>query len=345
MRGVVGIVLFGVLLGLGVWYLITPRPQNIPQHITPFLNLTASQNITQKTSQNITEARNVTKEKNVTVQNISRWWAGAIAFQDWEFKDIYFLFPNGTITKLPLPAYGGFSVTHNGTIAYTELIDSEGKPTQDFSKAVGSKIVMFSLIENKVVFTISPGRWNYFPLWTPWQDLVFVSTNGTLPARDIYILKKNGTLVRWTKTSWLPLWASNGKYLAFEEKKEEISYIHILDSLFNTVLITEGAEPAWSPDGKFLVCTIGEVEKFATGPESGFLAYAGHIKIIQIENKKEKIIFTRNGHSPAVSLDGKYVIFATYQEHKIFRVNIDGSDLREIAQLPFDVAMLQFVPP
>jgi WD40 repeat protein len=335
MRGVlVGVVLGIVVLGLGVWYygkILTPRPSqniSIPQNITPSQNLTP-QNVAQKPSQNITEARNVTKEKNVTVsnvtvQNISRWWAGAIAFQDWEFKDIYFLFPNGTITKLPLPAYGGFSVTHNGTIAYTELIDSEGKPTQDSSKAVGSKIVVFSLIENKSLFTISPGKWNAFPLWTPWGDLVFASSE-TLPVQGIYILKKNGTLVRWIKTSF-PHWSPDGKYIAFQEGNN----IRIVDSSLNTVLVTEGIKPDWSPDGKFLVCIV-----------SG----GNGIKLIDIENKKEKTIFTGYADSPAVSLDGKYVVFVEYKEHKIFRINIDGSDLKELVSLSFSPNMLQFVPP
>jgi hypothetical protein len=333
MRRIVVMVVVLVLLGAILYQISTQKPSyNIPQNITPSRNLTAPQNVTQKPSQNITEARNLTKEKNitvsnVTVQNISRWWAGAIAFQDSGLQDIYFLFPNGTIIKLPLPAFGGFSATHNGTIAYTELIDSEGKPTQDFSKAVGSKIVVFSLIENKILFTVSPGRWNYLPLWTPWQDIVFVSTNATLSMENtsLYILKKDGTLVRWTRTSLFPYWSPNGKYLAFEEGDN----IHIVDSSFNTILVTEGAKPAWSPDGKFLVCV---------GIKNG-------IKLIDIENKKEKIIFTGYASSPAVSLDGKYVVFVEDKERKILRINIDGSDLRELASLPFWAQMLQFVPP
>jgi len=194
---------------------------------------------------------------------------------------------------------------------------------------------VFSLIENKVLFTVSPGRWNCCPWWTPWQDLVFVSTNATYSwqNKSLYILKKDGSLVKWTKTPTHPNWSPDGKYLAFEEPREKIVYINIVDSSGTTLFVTVGVVPAWSPDGKFLACITAP---FQIG-----------IKLIDIENKEEKMIFTggvdMSVRSLAFSPDGKYVVFSG--NNKIFRINIDGSNLKELAHLPFDAFLLQFVPP
>ena len=177
------------------------------------------------------------------------------------------------------------------------------------------------------------------PAWSPdAKRLAFVS------ARDadweIYTMHADGTNVRRLTTSpgidRNPAWSPDGETIAFESDRAGDFDIFLIsaDGVDERVLLSRSRneyEPTWSPDGKRLACTVGMY---------------GHLRDVMIvevgdgtvEHPKGITYVSKewwpfhNITSIAWSPDGRRIAgaFERRLESGVFRVNVDGTDLRKL---------------
>jgi len=123
-----------------------------------------------------------------------------------------------------------------------------------------------------------------------------------------------------------PQWSPDGRRIAFTAYKGERGAIYITDKNGdNATQITEGFVPRWSPDGTRII--------FFRNSEGQ--ASKGSIWTANADGSEARKVVEDSSLAWATSWgpDGKSVAFACERDHRwvIFRVNLDGANLEQIA--------------
>lgn len=148
---------------------------------------------------------------------------------------------------------------------------------------------------------------------------------------QIMVVNTDGTqrtqLTRIAGSPCAPAWSPDGLKIAFNAGTNKGPSLMVLDLVRSEIhFLALGSLPRWSPDGKKLVFL--RPPEARNGPAS--------IWIINSDGTGEKKIVDSRSLIPSASwgADGVSIIFTDDDHHRsaIFRVNLDGTNLAEIAR-------------
>lgn len=165
----------------------------------------------------------------------------------------------------------------------------------------------------------------------PLFDARIAFTSTRAGSTHIYVASEDGSKVRLLTEGARPAWSPDGKRIAFERASPPTSKIHIVNvDGTGERLLTEGVTASWSPDGASLV--------FATtvGAQDGGI----HVVAADGSGRKRLVSteFQNPGRGdwlgwPAWSPDGKTIAFVHTSYDfgwRIFLMNADGTSLRPL---------------
>jgi len=183
--------------------------------------------------------------------------------------------------------------------------------------------------------------------WSPdGQEIIFTGPLKLEQAgNNIYVVSMRGEVRRLTKLEGIRAdtlsFSPDGKKILFTGTKiEKIGmggyarigkpdiYIMNADGTNVKILVKEGAEPVWSPDGKKIV----------------FTSYCDGLRIaIANADGSNVTIFPVEGHSPCWLPNGKTIVFVKEVRDskgrlvpQIFRIDISGKNLTQITNFSFE---------
>jgi Tol biopolymer transport system component len=169
------------------------------------------------------------------------------------------------------------------------------------------------------------------PAWSPDGQRIAYGTRDGGRLGQIYVINADGSgrrqLTRVKDGALLPDWSPDGEKIAFTSwvaGKSSTIWIISKDG-GNAKSIAEGIGARWSPDGSRLVFLRPRKKR----------RDKGSIWVVNADGTGERKV--RDNDSPTGEVtwspDGNSIAFASQREHKsaIFRVNLDGTDLKAIA--------------
>jgi Tol biopolymer transport system component len=121
-------------------------------------------------------------------------------------------------------------------------------------------------------------------------------------------------------------WSPDGSKIAFNTESSKGAVVAVLDLANSYILaISPGARPQWSPDGKRLVFL--RWPELASGPDSIWIVNADGSGLRKVSDTRALLPSANWG------ADGSSIIFTRDNNHRtaIFRVDLDGNNLQEIA--------------
>lgn len=148
---------------------------------------------------------------------------------------------------------------------------------------------------------------------------------------QIMVVNTDGTqrtqLTKIAGSPCAPAWSPDGLKIAFNAATDKGPAVMVLDLVRSEIhLLVLGSLPRWSPDGTKLVFLRPPVTR--GGPAS--------IWIINSDGTGERKVVDTRSLIPSASwgADGASIVFPDDDHHRsaIFRVNLDGTDVEEIAR-------------
>jgi len=231
-------------------------------------------------------------------------------------------------------------------------IDTKGKIAFSFITFAEEGKIYIGDVENKNIYLLAKDlrifwQWERGDLaWSPdGQEIIFTGPFKLEQAgNNIYVLTMRGEIRRLTKLEGIRAdtlsFSPDGKKILFTgvhiEKIDMQGYTQIgkpdiyimnADGTNVKILVKEGAEPVWSPDGKKIVFT-----SYCDG---------GRIAIANADGSNVTLLV--KGHSPCWLPDGKTIVFVKEVRDskgrlvpQIFRIDISGKNLTQITNFSFE---------
>jgi Tol biopolymer transport system component len=162
---------------------------------------------------------------------------------------------------------------------------------------------------------------NFAPTWSPdGNKIVFYSTCEN-SQRDIYIMNRDGTgrknLSSSSGEDKFPVFSPDGSLIAFTSTRNAKNQIFLMNADgSNQRYIADGCSSSFSPDGNSLWFS------------SSTACEDGNITHVQINGANLATVGTVTGRNPAVSPDGRVVVFQSNDD--LWIVDVDGSNLQQL---------------
>lgn len=197
-------------------------------------------------------------------------------------------------------------------------------------------------------------------VWSPTGErILFVSDRDGV--RDLYLMNPDGSNVqRAFKKAFYryhPTWAPDSRRIAYMRIDSDLStsiiYIGSIGKQIEEPLVN-GLYPAWSPDKRKIVCSIGspmDGRLALVNIHSGEQKYILPLKTLDGQSfpswsaKGDKLAFSWNNNPLPVLAAGEHVPDAWINKLAIYIVNRDGTGLRQIVDEDGPKAMAPVLSP
>jgi TolB protein len=181
--------------------------------------------------------------------------------------------------------------------------------SEDINKSLQ---IFISDLEGKNVIQLTKEGFNVMPNFSPdGKEISFIRRIGDI--FQIFKMNSDGSnqmqLTNHTSSCFAPKWSPNGKFIAFGSKNDGDTEIYVMtsDGKNETQLtnnFVDDDRPEWSPDGN-------EIYYGHSGLNREWNLYK-----INIDNRTIEQVVFEDSSSPAVSPDGKYILYDSKMNKK-----------------------------
>ena len=182
-------------------------------------------------------------------------------------------------------------------------------------------------------------------VWSPTgEKILFVSDRDGI--RDLYLMNADGTNVRRVFKKFIhreyPTWAPDGKRIAYLHINWELPSftIHIATlGKQKEEPLTDGFDPAWSPDGTEIACAVGALSQnrlALINVRTGEQKLPVRVKVMNSQSDPswsaagDKLAFAWNKNPLPPLADGEPFPDAWRDKTTIYIVNRDGTELQQV---------------
>jgi hypothetical protein len=212
--------------------------------------------------------------------------------------------------------------------------------------------------QTRLTFGVNGGIDPVVPVWSPDGTKIAFSSFQSNGNYDIYTINANGggqvNLTNTAVNEFDPAWSNDGSKLAYGRGGD--IWVMNANGSQQTLLLTNGSSPSWSPDGTRILFTRNIVGGFddifvmntdGTGvtnltnnpggyfspkwsPDGARVIFATNSGISKMNPDGTGVsVLTNNGSNPEWSPDGSKVAFSRYQNGNpdVFVMNVDGTNV------------------
>lgn len=237
-------------------------------------------------------------------------------------------FPTSDIFLLDVASGARKKLTHDPLPVYWRLDWSPDGRKLAFSLNKGGRLDIYVMdADGQKVLPITQNGISYDPAWSPDGTQIAYTAVTQLGASQIYAMNADGTKLKNltnddSTNNAHPDWSPDGRRIVFVsqavgEGGRKVD-IYLMDADGKNRRRLAGTEhidwePAFSPDGRQIIFSSGD----------------GSINRVDANGENFKRLFHR-GFSPVWSPDGQEIAFVSLPERQIYRMRVDGGDVRPL---------------